>query len=71
VNHLDFDGPMFTRQELKALRLALSTDLLNTEPIKPGYLARDVEVLGFRAFPRVCAMCIDQPTPRTASVRHG
>ena len=39
----------------------LSTDLLNTEPVKPEYLAPDVEVLGFRAFPRVCAMCIDHP----------
>ena len=39
----------------------LSTDLLRTEPVKPGYLSPDVEVIGFRALPRVCAMCFDGP----------
>ena len=39
----------------------LSTDLLRTEPVKPGYLAPEVEVLGFDAMKRVCALCCDDP----------
>lgn len=39
----------------------LSTDLLRSEPVKPGYLSPDIEVIGFRALPRVCAMCFDAP----------
>jgi len=37
----------------------LSTDLLRTEPVRDGYLSPDVEIVGFRALPRVCAMCFD------------
>ncbi len=40
----------------------LSTDLLRPEPIKDGYLSPGIELLGFRAFPRVCAMCFDGPS---------
>ena len=40
----------------------LSTDLLRTEPAKSGYLSTDVELLGFRALPRACAMCFDPPS---------
>lgn len=40
----------------------LSTDLLRTEPPKSGYLSTDVEILGFRALPRVCSMCFDPPS---------
>lgn len=39
----------------------LSTDLLRAEPVKDGYLSPDIEVIGFRALPRVCAMCFDAP----------
>jgi len=39
----------------------LSTDLLRPEPVRDGYLAPGVEVLGFRALQRVCAMCVDRP----------
>jgi cysteine synthase len=39
----------------------LSTDLLRQEPVREGYHAPHVEVLGFRAFQRVCAMCVDHP----------
>jgi cysteine synthase A len=39
----------------------LTTDLLKDEPVRDGYLTPDVTVTGFRAFARVCAMCIDQP----------
>ena len=39
----------------------LSTDLMRTEAVKPGYLAPDTEVLGFDAMKRVCAMCCDDP----------
>jgi cysteine synthase len=39
----------------------LSTDLLRPEPVRETYLAPHVDVLGFRALPRVCAMCIDRP----------
>jgi cysteine synthase A len=35
----------------------LSTDLLRPEPVKAGYLSPDIELQGFRAFARVCAMC--------------
>jgi len=37
----------------------LSTDLLREEPVRSGSLARDVELLGFRAFKRVCQTCCD------------
>ena len=39
----------------------LSTDLLKNEPVKDGYLSPDIEIVGFRALPRVCAMCFDAP----------
>jgi len=38
----------------------LSTDLLREEPVRDGYLSTDVEIQGFRAFQRVCAVCFDQ-----------
>jgi cysteine synthase A len=48
----------------------LSTDLLRPEPIRDGYLAPDVEILGFRAFQRVCAMCFDTPlTPEAQFIQ--
>jgi cysteine synthase len=37
----------------------LSTDLLRDEPTKPGYLAPDVELLGYEAFKRVCFTCFE------------
>ncbi len=37
----------------------LSTDLMRVEPVKDGYLSPDVQVLGFRAFKRVCTLCGD------------
>ena len=36
----------------------LSTDLLRPEPVREGYLSPEVEILGFRALPRVCEMCV-------------
>ena len=39
----------------------LSTDLMRTEAVKPGYLSPDTEVLGFDAMKRVCALCCDDP----------
>jgi cysteine synthase A len=39
----------------------LSTDLLREEPVREGYLSPDVTVTGFRALPRVCAVCFDRP----------
>jgi cysteine synthase A len=39
----------------------LSTDLMRTEAVKPGYLAPETEVLGFDAMKRVCALCCDDP----------
>lgn len=35
----------------------LSTDLMRTEPVKPGYLSTDIELLDFRVFRRVCEFC--------------
>lgn len=37
----------------------LSTDLLRDEPVREGYLSREVELLGVRAFKRVCHTCCD------------
>ncbi len=39
----------------------LSTDLLRPEAVRDSYLSPDVELIGFRAFPRACAMCFDGP----------
>jgi cysteine synthase A len=35
----------------------LSTDLLKTEPVRDGYLAPEVELLGFETVARVCVLC--------------
>ena len=37
----------------------LSTDLLRDDPVREGFLSTDVELLGFRAFNRVCNICFD------------
>ena len=37
----------------------LSTDLLREEPVKPDHLSPGVELLGYRAFKRVCFTCCD------------
>jgi len=37
----------------------MSTDLLREEPVKPGFLSPDVELLRYRAFKRVCYTCCD------------
>ena len=36
----------------------LSTDLLRPEPVRDFYLSPHVEVTGFRAFGRVCSVCV-------------
>ena len=37
----------------------LSTDLLRKEPVKMDFLSRDIELLNFRAFKRVCHTCCE------------
>jgi cysteine synthase A len=37
----------------------LSTDLLREEPVKESHLSKDVEILSFRSFKRVCHTCCD------------
>jgi cysteine synthase A len=37
----------------------LSTDLLREEPVKPAYLAPEIELLEYEAFKRVCFTCFD------------
>lgn len=37
----------------------LSTDLLNREPVRAGYLTPDISLTGFRAHKRVCKTCCD------------
>jgi cysteine synthase A len=37
----------------------LSTDLLRQEPVKDDFLTRDIELLSFRAFKRVCHTCCE------------
>jgi cysteine synthase A len=39
----------------------LSTDLMKDEPVKEGYLSPDVELVGFRAFKRICEVCCEFP----------
>jgi cysteine synthase A len=39
----------------------LSTDLMRTEAVKPGYLAPNTEILGFDTIKRVCALCCEDP----------
>lgn len=41
----------------------LSTDLLREEPVRSGYLAPEVELLGFEVAGRSCAMCWDPVGP--------
>jgi cysteine synthase A len=36
----------------------LSTDLLRSEPSRPGFLTPDIELLGFDVIGRSCAMCV-------------
>lgn len=40
----------------------LSTDLLRFEPVRPRYLSPKVELVGVRAFKRVCMTCCDPET---------
>jgi cysteine synthase A len=35
----------------------LSTDLMKTEPVKPGFLASDINLAGFRGYKRTCETC--------------
>ncbi|HVP44350.1 MAG TPA: cysteine synthase family protein [Terriglobales bacterium] len=47
----------------------LSTDLLRQEPVGDGYLSAEVELIGLRAYKRVCEFCCEvydgpQPAPR-------
>jgi cysteine synthase A len=45
----------------------LSTGLLAAEPVRPGYVSGETELLGFSALPRVCSGCIDyRPAPVAA-----
>jgi cysteine synthase len=37
----------------------LSTDLLRTEPVRPEYMAADVELTGYSVLQRVCSTCCD------------
>jgi cysteine synthase A len=37
----------------------LSTDLLGSETVKPGFLSPQIELTGFGAFKRVCHTCCD------------
>ncbi len=37
----------------------LSTDLLREEPVKDGFLAPDIQLLGFQGLKRVCYTCCD------------
>lgn len=39
----------------------LSTDLLREEPARDGYLAPEIELIGFDSHKRVCATCCDYP----------
>jgi cysteine synthase A len=51
------DGAVVTTVFPDSNKKYLSTDLVREEPVKPGYLAPDVELRSFRAIGRVCAAC--------------
>jgi cysteine synthase A len=38
----------------------LSTDLVKEEPMRDGYVAREIELTGFHVIQRVCATCCDR-----------
>lgn len=40
----------------------LSTALLKDEPVKPGYLTPEIELLGYEALKRVCYTCFEDET---------
>ena len=40
----------------------LSTDLLKIEPVKDDFLSKDVKLIGFNAYKRVCHTCCDPLT---------
>jgi cysteine synthase A len=46
----------------------LTTDLLNYEPAKPGFVAPHVRLLGFRAMNRVCGSCVSAGGPDNGPV---
>ena len=46
----------------------LTTDLLNYEPAKPGFVSPHVRLLGFRALNRVCGSCVSAGGPDNAPV---
>ena len=37
----------------------LTTDLMRSEPVRPDYLAPELELTGIRVLPRNCRMCAD------------
>ena len=45
----------------------LSTDLMREEPVREGYLAPTVELVGFRSFNRPCETCssFKEPAPHS------
>ena len=46
----------------------LSTDLMRDEPVRPDYASPNIELLGYRAFNRVCDVCYDSSDPESAPV---
>lgn len=65
AENLNMTGSIKDRMALHILQQAddnkkyLSTDLLREEPTKADFLAHDVQLIGFRAFKRVCYTCCD------------
>jgi cysteine synthase A len=57
-NELGSDAPVVTVFS-DSNKKYLSTDLLRPEPVRDGYLSPEIEIRGFRAFKRVCAICCD------------
>jgi cysteine synthase A len=57
-NELGADAPVVTVFS-DSNKKYLSTDLLRTEPVRDGYLSPEIEIRGFSAFKRVCAICCD------------
>jgi cysteine synthase A len=43
----------------------LSTDLLRNEPVKDDYLSKDIELIGYKVFKRICDICCEPDECRT------
>jgi len=61
LSHLIGNTPLVATTLSDSNKKYLSTDLMRSEPVKPGYLSPEVQLLGLESLTRVCAICCDGP----------